>query len=236
MTDDNNKPYRHGHLIRLRGFNNPKMDGKLGRVLSSVDETTGKNKVVFLVDNVRPPAPSSPPRMLWFQPEHLQHACEHCLVASGALQICGKCKTAQYCTMECARADWARHKLKECGNFGQMRGLGKPLPLACLRGEMTDVRRMVEEEGADVDKGTSSGPTPLGAAPPMPVATTFLVPQPARRTVLCSFLCVRVWWLWWWVRHNTHVRTAQYSTARHGHGTAHRQTRCEYSLQSSNDV
>ena len=35
---------------------------------------------------------------------------------------------------------------------------------ACARGDMAEVRRLVEEEYADVDKGTSSGPTPLCSA------------------------------------------------------------------------
>jgi hypothetical protein len=164
MTDDNNKPYRHGHLIRLRGFNNPKMDGKLGRVLGTFREATSQNKIEFLDESVRPPVPFTPARILQLQPQYLQHACEHCLVASGALQMCGKCKTAHYCNSECQLADWARHKTTDCREFGHQRGLNKPLPLACCRGDISEVRRLVEVEEEDVDKATTGGPTPLVAA------------------------------------------------------------------------
>jgi len=159
------KPFRCGHLVRLCGFNHPKLDNQLARVTSIADEVTGKNEVVFLNDGTRPPMPVLPKRVLWVLPQQLQHACEHCLVVSATLMICGKCKTSQYCNAECQRADWARHKVDDCPKFGHMRGIGKPLPLACTRGDMAEVRRLVEDEGADVNKATSSGgPTPLNSA------------------------------------------------------------------------
>jgi len=158
------KPFRHGHLARLHGFNDPTLDGKLVRVKRFYVEF-GANPCEFLDDSTRPPVPMiSVPMMLMVQPQHMKHACEYCLVASATLMICGKCKTSHYCNAECQRADWARHKEKDCVAFGHVRGLLRPLPSACVNANLAEVRRLVEEEGADVDKATSSGPTPLYAA------------------------------------------------------------------------
>ena len=163
MTDEV-KPFRYGHLVRLRGFDHDAFDGKLVRVVDMVDEATGKNQILFLDETVRPPVPVIPLRVLMVQPQLMQHACEHCLVASATLQMCGKCKTSHYCNAECQLADWARHKTKDCNMFGSARGMFKPLPSACAGGDMAEVRHLVEVEGANVNKCTSSGPTPLCAA------------------------------------------------------------------------
>ena len=78
--------------------------------------------------------------------------------------MCGRCKTARYCNTECQRADWARHKMPDCFQFSHLRGLDTPLQQACARGDVAEVRRLVEQEGANVDKATTNGPTPLATA------------------------------------------------------------------------
>ena len=54
------KPFRYGHLVRLRGFNHEALDGKLARVDSHHKSETGKNLVEFLSDAVHPPVPLNP--------------------------------------------------------------------------------------------------------------------------------------------------------------------------------
>jgi len=164
MTDQTTT-FRYGHMVRLHGFDDITMNGKLARVISlPVRKDHGKNIVELLDDSARPPVSFIPEHTLLIQPERMQHACQFCLLVSASLMMCGKCKTAQYCNAECQRADWARHKINDCRSFGHQRGMSKPLPLACARGEMEEVRRLVEDEGEDVDKATSTGPTPLIAA------------------------------------------------------------------------
>jgi len=84
------------------------------RVTTLRRSATGQNEVDFLDDTVHPPIPVTPMRRILVQPHHMQHACEYCFVASAALMMCGKCKTAHYCNAECQRADWARHKVTDC--------------------------------------------------------------------------------------------------------------------------
>ena len=111
--------------------------------------------------------PTVPARRMLVQPEHMRHACEYCLVVAAEgekLQMCGRCKAARYCNAECQHADWARHKKPDCIGFSHDRGRDTPLQRACMDGNLVNVLRLVEEEGADVDKATSNGPTPLGTA------------------------------------------------------------------------
>jgi len=154
-----------GHCVRLRDFDDAELNGKLARI--SWTSLSGTKGIDLLDDSVRPPVPLSPNCFKMVLPHQLQHACEHCLVASAKLMTCGKCKTSRYCNAECQRADWARHKVKDCGEFADVRMkryLGKPLQVACALGEFEEVRRQVEEVGKDVDEGTSSDCTPLCAA------------------------------------------------------------------------
>jgi len=176
MTDDDatattTVTFRRNHLVRLRGFDHAALDGKLGRIENRFDEATGKFVVAFLDDQARPPAPLVPARQMWIRPDNMRHACEYCLVVAsaavdgGRLQMCGRCKTARYCNAECQRADWARHKGLECIKFSHERSCDmSSLLQACGTGNVTEVRRLVEEEGANVDKATSNGPTPLAIA------------------------------------------------------------------------
>ena len=161
--------FRRNHLVRLRGFNHNALDDKLVRIASKLKEATGKFDVVFLDDQARPPVPVVPARRMPITPEHFIHTCEYCLVAAsaavngGRLEMCGRCKTVRYCNAECQRADWARHKMPDCIRFGHDRGWDTPLQQACIAGNVTEVRRLVEE-GVDVDKATTNGPTPLYTA------------------------------------------------------------------------
>ena len=159
---------RPNHLIRLHGFNHVALDCKLVRVETNLREQDGKHGVEFLDDTVRPPVPVVPMRRMFIQPERMQqHACEYCLLVAAEgvkLQICGRCKTARYCNAECQLADWGRHKAPDCLQFSHRRGMDTPLQQACIDGNVAEVRRLVEEEGADVDKATTNGPTPLCTA------------------------------------------------------------------------
>ena len=109
------------------------------------------------------------------------------------LLLCGSCKTARYCNTECQGKDWPRHKGAECTDFHDFRVFHRPLhqvrkakhktppraaphrallwmrrPVcpgqACLTANMVEVRRLVDEEKADVNATTTSGGTALCAA------------------------------------------------------------------------
>jgi len=146
---------------------------------------SGKFEVAFLDDQARPPVRLVPERRMWVKPENMRHACEYCLVAEAdgeKLQMCGRCKTARYCNAGCQRADWARHKVPDCGQFSHDRGRDSPLQIACMHGYMVEVRRLVEEEGADVaeivryllEQGADKDATPAyttgTGAPPLFIA------------------------------------------------------------------
>ena len=158
--------FRPNHLVRLRGFNHHALDGKLIRIATYINEATGKFEVAFLDDQTRPPVPVVPARRMLIAPEHFIHACEYCLVAAsptvdgGRLQMCGRCKTARYCNAACQGADWARHKSPDCFHFSHWRGWDTPLQQACARGDVAEVRRLVEQ-GAGKDEATLDGATPL---------------------------------------------------------------------------
>ena len=168
MADDaTTTTFRRNHLVRLRGFNHAALDGKLVRVGTNLRERDGKHGVVFLDDTARPPVPVLPERRMLIQPEHMRHACEYCLVVAAdgvKLHMCGRCKSARYCNAVCQHADWGRHKAPDCFQFSHERGCNAPLHQACMDGNVAEVRRLVEEEGADVDKATTNGPTPLCTA------------------------------------------------------------------------
>ena len=161
-----NHRFRQNHLVRLCGFGHIALDGKLGRVESNINTTAEKVRVEFL-DGAHPPEAVVPARSMQVRPENVRHACEHCLVAEEGdtkLLICGRCKTAHYCNAECQHADWERHKTHICGSFAQYRCYSKPLHSACHEGDIVEVRRLVEVEGADIDRSYSGGPTPLTVA------------------------------------------------------------------------
>ena len=158
---------RQNHLVRLRGCNHAALDGELVRVATNLNTATGKHGVDFLDDRARPPVPVVPARGMSIQPEHMRHVCEFCLVEAAdgvTLQMCGRCKTARYCNTECQLADWKRHKKPDCFSFSHDRGRDTPLQEACITGNVAEVRRLVEDEGANVDKATTNGPTPLSTA------------------------------------------------------------------------
>jgi len=170
MADDvaTTVTFRVNHLVRLHGLKNQvALNGTLVRIVSDFKEATKKFEVVLLDDRARPPVPAVPARRMAVKPEHFNHACECCLVVAPEgerLQICGRCKTARYCNNECFHSDWARHESPDCLIFGNFRALDTPLQQACMDGDVAEVRRLVEVEGADVDKATSNGPTPLTTA------------------------------------------------------------------------
>jgi len=165
--------YRSKHLVRLSGFEaSPNLDGKLVRIESHLEEESGQFKVTFLDDRTRPPVPVVPAGdweiSIPIKPEHFSHACEFCLKTSASrgvskLRMCGRCKTARYCSTLCQELDWARHYAPDCMLYSLVRGCDTPLQRACL-GDIAEVRRLVEEEGADVNKASTHGPTPLCTA------------------------------------------------------------------------
>jgi ankyrin repeat protein len=159
--------YNVYHLVRLCGLKKATLNGKVARVIDPLDTTTGKFNVVILDDRSRPYFPVLPERMVMIEPKHMQHVCEYCLAVAAdgkKLLMCGRCKTARYCNAECQRADWGRHKSPDCIQFSHKRGWDTALQQACMNNDVAEVRRLVEEEGADIDKATSNGPTPLYTA------------------------------------------------------------------------
>ena len=99
--DEATVTFRRNHLVRLHGLRTAALNGKLVRIDSNINKATGRFEVVCLNDQANPPVPVVPARRITIKPEHFQHACEYCLVASAAegekLQMCGRCKTARYC-------------------------------------------------------------------------------------------------------------------------------------------
>jgi len=170
MTTTATATFRVNDLVRLCGLIvDTDLNGQLGRIESDSDEATGEFGVRVLDEQARPPAPAVPAASNTIEPDNMRHACEYCLRASAAdgtesLQVCERCQTARYCNAECQRADWARHEEGDCARFSHDRGRNSLLRLACEQGDAAEVRRFVEEEGADVGETTIYGPTPLATA------------------------------------------------------------------------
>lgn len=49
--------------------------------------------------------------------------CDNCLQIKDrkSIMLCGRCKTRQYCSIECQAADWPKHKVAQCDNIIQCR-------------------------------------------------------------------------------------------------------------------
>ena len=158
--------FRHYHLARLHGFDDPCLDDQLVRI-GNISSEEGKFVVQFLNDQIRPPVPGIPKRLMHIKPEHFRHACEYCLVVAAEgekLRMCGRCKTVRYCNAECQRADWAQHYAHDCFFYNDVRDFHlQPLQQACF-GDIANLRRLVEGEGADVNKSSTNGGTPLCTA------------------------------------------------------------------------
>ena len=47
--------------------------------------------------------------------------CDNCLQIKDrkSIMLCGRCKTSQYCSIECQAADWPKHKVEVCDNIIQ---------------------------------------------------------------------------------------------------------------------
>ena len=165
MADEKTTTFRHSRLARLRSFNCAALDGKLDCATKHLNE--GNHGIVVLDDLACPPVQTVPARSQWAKPEQMQQACEYCLAVAtegGRFQMCGRCKTARYCNAERESADWERQKDPDCINYSHDHGRDIPLQQACVVGNVAEVRRLVEEEGANVNNATTNGPTPLSAA------------------------------------------------------------------------
>lgn len=51
-----------------------------------------------------------PEEVKYWEDEMLQHACVKCRIWTLELKICARCKKSTYCSRECQKADWKRHK------------------------------------------------------------------------------------------------------------------------------
>jgi len=155
--------FRRNQLVRLHSLRNTQLNGKLVRIKSHINEETGRFDIDYLVDPAPPPLLV---RQMSMKPEHCRHVCEYChkmAVAGSKLLNCARCMTAQYCSKQCQRADWARHKLLDCVRFSDDRGVDTAMQEACFNGDREEVRRLVEK-GADVCKAMSNGSTALCSA------------------------------------------------------------------------
>ena len=145
--------YQFNQLVRLKGLNNASYNGKLGRIFSfSAGELCCNGRYcVQLIGWVAPPLL----RELSVKPENVEHACTRCHKGGEKLLFCGKCKNATYCTRECQRIDWERHK-EECDNCVISRDASKyPLIAAITVGDLERVRKLVQE-GIDVNKTSNT--------------------------------------------------------------------------------
>jgi hypothetical protein len=156
--------FQYLNFVRLQGLKNAAYNGKLARIDSFPDETTGRF-LVELQDDDEAAVASHLSREILVKPENMVRACDCCRQAGAAtMQYCGKCKNAAYCNAECQRSDWTRHKA-DCSKMTAQRQLYKsPLICAAGGGNLSDVEMLVRA-GADVNKAIKEdGTTPLAVA------------------------------------------------------------------------
>jgi hypothetical protein len=142
-----------GYVVRLVGLRNGAYNGKIAEVESKLDEESGRHWVEVLADELDGAADALL-RHIRVKPANMVHACAQCHASEVAkMMICGKCKTARYCNVACQREAWPQHK-EGCVQLGIGRDVAKvPLVDACIRGDVAEVRRLVEL-GANVTRPT----------------------------------------------------------------------------------
>jgi ankyrin repeat protein len=112
---------------------------------------------VELIEAVAP----TPPQRIDVMETNIILVCCHCHAAEGGrLLSCSKCYVARYCSGECQRNDWQRHKVdcKELGNWRTF--LKKKFLLAVNEGQLAAVQRLLEN-GADIHESDNTGMTAL---------------------------------------------------------------------------
>jgi ankyrin repeat protein len=142
--------FKYHNFVRLQGFSNAAYNGKLARIETIADPTTGRYRVA-LQDDDEAAVASHLSREILVKPENMLRACDCCHRAdSTTMQYCGRCRNAAYCNAECQRGDWKRHKA-DCSKMNCQRQIIKsPLFLAVTVGNLPEVANLVRA-GADVN-------------------------------------------------------------------------------------
>jgi hypothetical protein len=129
--------FKYKNFVRLQGLSNAAYNGKLAQIKSiKADENTGRYSVELPVVEG-----SSTFHQISVKPENMVRACDCCYLAGAAtMQYCGRCRNAAYCTAECQRSDWMRHKV-DCSKMNSHRQIVKsPLHLAAGLGTLAEVQ------------------------------------------------------------------------------------------------
>ena len=153
--------FRPSQLVRLQGLTNTAYNGKLAWVQTPLGDSGRHNVELHASEDASSPAK----KRMQIKPEHMVHACMHCHQSGvTAMKFCGKCQMATYCSAECQRSDWNRHKEGECTELRIMRNVTKsPIMVAAGMGRLHDVERLVEQ-GTDVNLEAGDGMPPLHLA------------------------------------------------------------------------
>ena len=93
-----------GELVRVKGLVKAhEHNGKLATILTAQAPVQGRVLIAMKVDR----------KELSVKQDNIEAVCLNCLSA-GVLAVCGKCKTAAYCSPACQASQWRKH-MNECG-------------------------------------------------------------------------------------------------------------------------
>lgn len=85
----------------------------------------------------------------FYLPLTIKNACSYCRVRSPDLKKCGRCKCLYYCSRECQKKDWSKHKTncytEETGVDVKVRELEEIIANATKNGMMEQLREMYLE-------------------------------------------------------------------------------------------
>lgn len=162
-TKNNIRLFRNGQLVRLT-IEKSDLNDKLALIFSTeYVKEEGKYDLMLLKDDTAVPdhcyaclrkssnckrsGCCEDRKIVQIKTECITNACQYCRKSINfKLMLCSKCHMAAYCNEGCQKADWKRHKHKECPKFTMTRDLTKyPILEAVITNDLARIKVLVQQ-------------------------------------------------------------------------------------------